>query len=64
MPTKPDDEIFLRRAIAVAATARAHGNQPFGAILVDPDGTILLEAATGSASAASSTASPSVTFWR
>jgi tRNA(Arg) A34 adenosine deaminase TadA len=44
MPTQPDDEILLRRAIAVAAAARAHGNHPFGAILVDPDGTILLEA--------------------
>jgi tRNA(Arg) A34 adenosine deaminase TadA len=44
MPTKPDYEILLRRAIAVAAAARAHGNHPFGAILVDPDGTILLEA--------------------
>ena len=113
MPTKPDDEILLRRAIAVAASARAHGNHPFGAILVDPDGAILLEAentvvterdatghaernlmstasqrfepallarctmytsteparcapaaSTGSASAASSTVSPSATFWR
>jgi tRNA(Arg) A34 adenosine deaminase TadA len=44
MPTKPHDEALLRRAIAVAASARAHGNHPFGAILVDPDGKILLEA--------------------
>jgi tRNA(Arg) A34 adenosine deaminase TadA len=39
-----DDETYLRRAIAVAADARAHGNHPFGAILVGPDGAILLEA--------------------
>lgn len=35
---------YLRRAIQVSADARAHGNHPFGAILVAPDGTIALEA--------------------
>lgn len=44
MPTPQDDERFLRRAIAVAAAARARGNHPFGAILVGPDGAVLLEA--------------------
>jgi tRNA(Arg) A34 adenosine deaminase TadA len=44
MRTEQDDERFLRRAIAVAAAARAHGNHPFGAILVGPDGEVLLEA--------------------
>jgi tRNA(Arg) A34 adenosine deaminase TadA len=44
MPTKQDDEALLRRAIAVAAAARASGNHPFGAILVGPDGEVLLEA--------------------
>ncbi|HAJ38853.1 MAG TPA: nucleoside deaminase [Chloroflexi bacterium] len=34
----------LRTAIAVALRARAKGNHPFGAILVDVDGTVLLEA--------------------
>ena len=44
MPIENDDERFLRRAIAVAAAARANGNHPFGAILVGPDGEVLLEA--------------------
>jgi tRNA(Arg) A34 adenosine deaminase TadA len=44
MTVEHDDEAFLRRAIAVAAAARANGNHPFGAILVGPDGQILLEA--------------------
>lgn len=34
---------YLRRAIAVARDARAAGNHPFGAILVGPDGAILME---------------------
>lgn len=33
----------LRRAIALAAEARAAGNQPFGSLLVGPDGTVLVE---------------------
>ena len=44
MPTEHDDESLLRRAIAVAAAARANGNHPFGAILVGPNGEMLLEA--------------------
>ena len=44
MTIRPEDEAFLRRAIAVAAAARARGNHPFGAILVGPDGRVLLEA--------------------
>ena len=35
---------LLRRAIEVARQSRAHGNHPFGAILVDSKGAILLEA--------------------
>jgi tRNA(Arg) A34 adenosine deaminase TadA len=38
------DHRYLRRAIEVAGQARAHGNQPFGAILVDADGSVVLEA--------------------
>ena len=34
----------LRRAIAVSQAARVHGNHPFGATLVAPDGTVVLEA--------------------
>lgn len=39
-----DHEAFLRRAIEVATQSRQEGNHPFGAILVGPDGRILLEA--------------------
>ena len=35
---------FLRRAIALAAHARERGNHAFGALLVGPDGEIILEA--------------------
>jgi tRNA(Arg) A34 adenosine deaminase TadA len=35
---------FLRRAIDVARRARVHGNHPFGAVLADAQGTVLLEA--------------------
>ncbi|MGO1321132.1 MAG: nucleoside deaminase [Galactobacter sp.] len=34
----------LRRAIQVSADARDHGNHPFGAVLVNADGEIVLEA--------------------
>jgi tRNA(Arg) A34 adenosine deaminase TadA len=37
-------EPLLRRAIAIAAVAREHGNHPFGALLADADGRVLLEA--------------------
>ena len=33
----------LRRAVEVSRQARANGNTPFGAILVDADGNVLLE---------------------
>ena len=39
-----DDLRFLRRAIAIAQQARDHGNHPFGALLVDGQGSVLLEA--------------------
>ncbi|OAR22068.1 tRNA-specific adenosine deaminase [Streptomyces sp. ERV7] len=42
--THPDDHTLLRRAIALAAEARAHGNPPFGSLLAGPDGTVLAEA--------------------
>jgi tRNA(Arg) A34 adenosine deaminase TadA len=38
-----DDEELLRRAIGLAATARASGNPPFGSLLVGPDGGVLVE---------------------
>jgi tRNA(Arg) A34 adenosine deaminase TadA len=43
----PDDATHLRRAFAVAARAREGGDHPFGAILVGPDGTVLLEQGNG-----------------
>ncbi len=38
-----DDEYYLKRAIEVSKSSRENGNTPFGAILVGPDGEILLE---------------------
>jgi tRNA(Arg) A34 adenosine deaminase TadA len=40
---KDRDEHFLRRSFAVARRALAHGNHPFGAVLVDSDGRVLVE---------------------
>jgi tRNA(Arg) A34 adenosine deaminase TadA len=40
----PRDLDYLRIAIEVAAKARAHGNHPFGAVLVDGNGQVILEA--------------------
>lgn len=37
-------EDLLLRAIAIARSAREHGNHPFGALLADPDGRLLLSA--------------------
>jgi tRNA(Arg) A34 adenosine deaminase TadA len=41
------DEFFLRRSFEVARRALTHGNHPFSAILVDHDGTVLLEVENG-----------------
>jgi tRNA(Arg) A34 adenosine deaminase TadA len=41
------DETFLRRSFEVARRAVSHGNHPFGAILVDGDGHVLLEVENG-----------------
>jgi tRNA(Arg) A34 adenosine deaminase TadA len=38
------DRRHLRRAIELAQLARDHGNHPFGAVLVDADGSVVLEA--------------------
>ena len=35
---------LLRQALALAASAREHGNHPFGALLADPAGQVLLAA--------------------
>jgi tRNA(Arg) A34 adenosine deaminase TadA len=39
-----NDLSLLRQAIAVARRARANGNHPFGALLADEQGNVLLEA--------------------
>jgi tRNA(Arg) A34 adenosine deaminase TadA len=40
----PDHEKLMRRAIELAARARRNGNDPFGALLADNDGNVILEA--------------------
>jgi tRNA(Arg) A34 adenosine deaminase TadA len=41
------DETFLRRAFGVARRAVTTGNHPFGAVLVDQDGNMLIEMENG-----------------
>jgi tRNA(Arg) A34 adenosine deaminase TadA len=41
---KPTDLQHLRTAIELARQAREHGNHPFGALLVDKDNKVLLQA--------------------
>ncbi len=41
------DAHFLRRSFEVARRAMTHGNHPFGAILVDASGKVLIEAENG-----------------
>ena len=47
MPISEIDEHFLRRSFEVARRALTHGNHPFGAILVDADRNVLIEAENG-----------------
>lgn len=39
-----DDDLLLHRSIDLAAQARARGDHPFGALLVDDDGEIVVTA--------------------
>jgi len=41
------DEEFLRRSFDVARRAISHGNHPFGSVLVDNNGNVLIEAENG-----------------
>ncbi|MCX4753195.1 nucleoside deaminase [Kitasatospora purpeofusca] len=43
MTLTPADRAMLRRAIALAAEARTHGDPPFGSLLAAPDSTVLAE---------------------
>ena len=47
MITETDDLRFLRMAFDVARKAREGGDHPFGSILVDGDGTVLMEQGNG-----------------
>ena len=47
MPLRGYDEKLLRRAFAIAKAARDGGDHPFGCLLADADGTILLEQGNG-----------------
>lgn len=49
-PSPADHERHLRHTFEIARRARAAGNHPFGAILVGPDGTILMEAGNDASS--------------
>lgn len=42
--TSPQDESFLRLSFAAARSAVARGNHPFGAVLVDGRGEVLMQA--------------------
>ncbi len=44
MSPSDTDLALIRRAIELADTARARGDHPFGALLADPDGSVVLEA--------------------
>ena len=45
MPITPDTDIdLIRRSIELARQSRERGDHPFGALLADADGNILLEA--------------------
>src|SRR3954465_10660651 len=44
---RQSDEILLRRCFAVARRAITNGNHPFGALLVDGDGNVLIEMENG-----------------
>ena len=43
----PHDEALLRRAFEVARQSRRRGNHPFGAVLADAAGTVLMEQGNG-----------------
>ncbi|HXZ17261.1 MAG TPA: nucleoside deaminase [Roseiarcus sp.] len=46
-PLRPYDEALLRRAFDVARRARDGGDHPFGSVLADGDGNLLMEQGNG-----------------
>jgi tRNA(Arg) A34 adenosine deaminase TadA len=59
-----EDENLLRRAIELAAAARAAGNPPFGSLLAGPDGTVLAEERNTSVTDGDITAHPELKLAR
>jgi tRNA(Arg) A34 adenosine deaminase TadA len=49
-PASDIDRKFLRRAIALAGEAKSSGNPPFGSLLVDSGGNVLVELTNTTAS--------------
>lgn len=47
MPQRRYDEALLRRALEVARQARASGDHPFGCLLADAEGRVLMEQGNG-----------------
>jgi tRNA(Arg) A34 adenosine deaminase TadA len=47
LPPAERDAHFLRRSFEIARRSMTHGNHPFGAILVDDGGKVLIEAENG-----------------
>ena len=47
MPVRAYDEALLRRSFAVALKAREGGDHPFGCLLADADGKVLMEQGNG-----------------
>jgi tRNA(Arg) A34 adenosine deaminase TadA len=45
--SRPDHETLLRRAFDLARQSRSRGDHPFGALLSDADGTVLMEQGNG-----------------
>ncbi|WP_113700054.1 nucleoside deaminase [Nonomuraea lactucae] len=60
----PDDERFLRRAIELAAEARAAGDPPFGSLLVGAGGGVLAEERNTTVSGRDITAHPELKLAR
>jgi tRNA(Arg) A34 adenosine deaminase TadA len=50
------DGRYLRQAIALADRARERGNRPFGALIVDADGTVIAEASNANGESGDCTA--------
>ncbi len=47
MPQRPEDEDLLRKSFDVARHARDNGDHPFGSILTDRSGAVLMEQGNG-----------------